>query len=176
MNGMKTVVIFMSIVVSLTIASTPRTDVTVSGISSGGAMAVQMHMAFSKDISGCGIVAGPPYYCAGSMMTAAACMNGPIKSFSVPGILQKLKSFESSGSVDNLTYINGDSVYIYSGKYDIVALPSTVKLNQEIYSPLGAKIKTNYDMAATHGFATENFGKSCAVLNLDNYINNWFVE
>ncbi|CAF1012775.1 unnamed protein product, partial [Adineta steineri] len=31
----------------------PRTDVTVSGISAGGSMAAQLHIAFSSEISGC---------------------------------------------------------------------------------------------------------------------------
>ncbi|CAF5017607.1 unnamed protein product [Rotaria sp. Silwood1] len=150
----------------------PRTDVTVSGISSGGAMAVQLHMAFSNDISGCGILAGPPYYCAGNFMTATACMSGPLNFVTAPGILLKLPWYGSMGSIDNVSNIHGDPVYIFTGKYDLVARPSTVKINEDVYSELGANIKTNYDMAATHGFPTDNFGKSCSTLNLENYINN----
>ena len=73
------------LVTSVIEAKSPRTDVTVSGISAGGSMATQLHLAFSSEISGCGIVAGPPYYCAqGSMITAiGACMNGPAASVSV---------------------------------------------------------------------------------------------
>jgi poly(3-hydroxybutyrate) depolymerase len=37
--------------------------VTVSGLSSGGFMAVQMHVAYSSVFSGAGIFAGGPYYC-----------------------------------------------------------------------------------------------------------------
>jgi len=74
-------------------AKAPRTDVTVSGISAGGSMATQLHLAFSSKISGCGIVAGPPYYCAqGSMMSAiGACMSGPATSVSATNIQNKLK-------------------------------------------------------------------------------------
>ena len=39
-------------------------DVTVSGISSGGYMAVQFQVAYSSLVRGAGIVAGGPYYCA----------------------------------------------------------------------------------------------------------------
>ena len=39
-------------------------DVTVSGISSGGYMAVQFQVAYSSVVRGAGIVAGGPYYCA----------------------------------------------------------------------------------------------------------------
>lgn len=40
------------------------TGATVSGISSGGFMAVQMHVIYSDHFSGAGVVAGGPFYCA----------------------------------------------------------------------------------------------------------------
>ena len=39
-------------------------DTSVSGISSGGFMSVQMQVAHSGIIRGAGVVAGGPYYCA----------------------------------------------------------------------------------------------------------------
>ena len=46
-------------------------DITVSGISSGAFMAVQLHIAFSSIISGAAVYAGGPYWCAqGSLNTA----------------------------------------------------------------------------------------------------------
>jgi poly(3-hydroxybutyrate) depolymerase len=45
--------------------------VTASGLSSGGYMAVQLHIAHSKQVKGVGVIAGGPYYCAqGSLWTA----------------------------------------------------------------------------------------------------------
>ena len=38
--------------------------VTIAGISSGGFMAVQMHVAFSSHIHGVAVFAGGPFYCA----------------------------------------------------------------------------------------------------------------
>ena len=44
---------------------------TVSGLSSGAFMAVQMHVAFSDRIAGAGVIAGGPYGCAqGSLLLA----------------------------------------------------------------------------------------------------------
>ncbi len=44
-------------------------QISVSGVSSGGFMAHQFHVAHSKDIMGAGIIAGGPYYCTqGSVM------------------------------------------------------------------------------------------------------------
>jgi poly(3-hydroxybutyrate) depolymerase len=39
-------------------------QISVSGVSSGGFMAHQFHVAHSKDIIGSGVIAGGPYYCA----------------------------------------------------------------------------------------------------------------
>ncbi len=46
-------------------------QISVSGISSGGFMAHQFHVAHSEHIMGAGIVAGGPYFCArGSILDA----------------------------------------------------------------------------------------------------------
>jgi hypothetical protein len=160
-------------VVSLVNASVSRTNVTISGCSSGASMATQLHIAFSNDISGVGVLAGPPYYCAGSLLSAAKCMSGPVTSISVSGIEKKITQFMSAGTVDDTSNIVNDPVYIFSGKYDPIALPSIVKLNEKLYSILDANVKTNYDLPATHGIPTEHFGSKCAVPNLSNYINKW---
>ncbi len=39
-------------------------DVAVSGISSGAAMAQQLHLAHSESLTGAALVAGPPFRCA----------------------------------------------------------------------------------------------------------------
>ena len=167
------VAIALLFVVCLVNASVSRTNITVSGASSGASMANQLHIAFSKDISGAGVLAGPPYYCAGGLLSAAACLTGSITSISVPGIEKKIKSFASEGKIDSTSNIVGDPVYIFSGKYDPIALPGIVKLNEKVYSIFGANIKTNYDLPATHGFPTEHFGGACAIPNTANFLNKW---
>jgi predicted esterase len=166
-------IVIALIAVSMVSGSVPRTDVTVSGISSGGAMATQLHLAFSKDISGCGILAGPPYYCAGNGMTTAVCMSGPAAYISASALQWKLNSYALVGSVDDPSNVANDRVYVFSGKHDTVAYPGIVKLNEQLYSRLGANVKTNFDMAAHHCFPTDNFGAKCNVLNTANFINNW---
>ncbi len=50
-----------------------KEQISVSGISSGGFMAHQFHVAHSADLKGAGIIAGGPYYCAqGSLDKAMA--------------------------------------------------------------------------------------------------------
>src|SRR5258708_34902068 len=51
---------------------------TVSGLSSGGSMAVQLHVAHCAIVKGAGVIAGGPYYCAqGSAWTAYFNCTGP---------------------------------------------------------------------------------------------------
>ncbi|CAF3670205.1 unnamed protein product [Rotaria socialis] len=164
--------IAFGIIISLVDTGALRTDVTVSGISSGAAMAVQLHMAYSKEISGCGILAGPPYECAGNLTGVTKCMKGPIEDISADDILLKLKSYELTENIDRLSNVQNDSIYVFAGTQDSVTLTSIVKLNEEIYSVLGANVKTNYELPATHGFPTDNFGESCDVLNTKDFINN----
>ena len=38
-------------------------QVSVSGLSSGAFMAVQFEVAFSRTVTGAGVIAGGPYYC-----------------------------------------------------------------------------------------------------------------
>jgi len=175
MSKMSTVsaVIAFLFAVSLVNASVSRTNITVSGVSSGAAMATQLHIAFSNDISGVGVLAGPPYDCAGSLLTTAECLSGPVTSISVPDIEKRIKLFESEGTIDSISNIVGDPVYIFSGKYDPVVLQPIAKLNEQLYSAYNTSIKTNYDLPATHGVPTVNYGEPCAIPNVATFINKW---
>lgn len=150
-----------------------RTNITVSGGSSGAAMATQMHIAFSKDISGVGVLAGPPYDCAGGLLTAAECLSGPVTSISVPEIVKRIAEYESKGLIDRTTNMIGDPVYIFSGKFDPIVPQPIAKLNGPLYAVYNTTIKTNYDLPSTHGFPTFNFGDPCAILNVKYFINKW---
>src|SRR5688500_7176961 len=57
-----------------------KSQTSVSGLSSGGFMAVQMHVAYSGTFKkGVGVVAGGPFYCAEGSITNATgrCMASP---------------------------------------------------------------------------------------------------
>ena len=161
------------LLVSIVGAIKSRTNITVAGGSSGAAMATQLHIAFSKDISGVGVLAGPPYDCAGALLTAAECLSGPVTSVSVPDIEKRIKAYETAGAIDRTSNMVGDPVYIFSGKYDPIVLQPIAKLNGILYSSFNTTIKTNYDLPATHGVPTVNYGDPCAELNTKYFINKW---
>lgn len=170
--------IFYTIVLIATITEAiPRTDVTVSGLSSGGAMTAQLHLVFSSTISGSGIIAGSPYYCAqGNSTRVDECLYGPATLIPVEKLINQLQSYVSNGTADSTLNLKNDPVYIFSGRYDPVVFPSVVKLNENIFSSFGTNIKTNYGMRATHGYITDNFGGPCEFPDLEYFINNWYVE
>ncbi len=154
----------------------PRTDVTVSGLSSGGAMTAQLHLVFSSTISGSGVLAGPPYYCArGSSSRTDECLYGPASLIPVEKLLNQLQSYVSAGTVDPTSNLKNDPVYIFSGRYDPVVLPDIVKLNVKVFSSFGTNIKTNFEMRVTHGYVTDDFGGPCEFPDFKYFINNWYV-
>jgi len=169
--------IFNTIVLIASITEAiPRTDVTVSGLSSGGAMTAQLHLVFSSTISGSGVLAGPPYYCAqGSSLRTDECLYGPASLIPVEKLLNQSQSNVSAGTADSTSNLKNDPVYIFSGRYDPVVLPYVVKLNEKIFSSFSTNIKTNYHMGATHGFITDNFGGICEFPDFKYFINNWYV-
>ena len=175
---MWTITCALILLASIVEAKPPRTNLTVSGLSSGGAMATQFHLAFSKDVSGVGIVAGPPYYCARGLEVYAIteCLHGPAALIPPSTLENQLQLYVQQGSADATTHVKNDPVYIYSGTLDYIVSPSVVKINEQIYTSLGAHIVTNYDIPSAHGFITDNYGGLCGLLNIQNYINNWYVE
>jgi poly(3-hydroxybutyrate) depolymerase len=93
--------------------------VTVSGLSSGGAMAVQFHTAHSSLLHGVAVVAAPPYYCAEDTIGNALgrCMkNGA--AIPVEALLQHADRFAREGSVDPASGMADDRVWLYRGAAD----------------------------------------------------------
>jgi poly(3-hydroxybutyrate) depolymerase len=152
-----------------------KTKITVSGISSGAAMANQLHVAHSKLFSGAGIVAGPPYYCArGSSITATTtCMSG-LGIVSLPSIYTQVSSYASSGLIDPVSNLKDDKVYIYHGLLDVVVSAVPAKKNEDFYNNYmpASQIKTVYTMPSVHGFITNKYGFACNIINTWSYLNN----
>jgi predicted esterase len=93
--------------------------VTVAGISSGGMMAVQLQVAYSKSIFGTAVFAGGTYFCAQDNLDwYTACTMG----IGVP--VDTLVSFTNSeadaGRIDPVSNIGGKPIYMFSGQLDTV--------------------------------------------------------
>ena len=122
------------------------TGISVSGISSGGYMANQFHIAHSQKIMGAGILAGGPYHCAGSpswlcdwtpyglMLPHGSCQAVHIctslarREFGAfgwfigpPNHRNALDAtFREAGdnTIDPVTNLKGDRVWLFSGRED----------------------------------------------------------
>lgn len=98
---------------------------SVSGLSSGGYFAVQMHVAYSSIMVGAGIFAGGPYNCAQGSSTEAltACMAGTPKP-NVATYIDETLARASRGDVDGVEHLAGQQVFLFSGTLDTTVDPS----------------------------------------------------
>jgi poly(3-hydroxybutyrate) depolymerase len=122
-------------------------QISVSGISSGGFMAHQFHVAHSEHVMGAGIVAGGPYYCArGNILDAVTrCSQFVMLECAALGLdakwcrktdlaprnrtqiesaarasFNEAKKQEAAGTISKLANLRNDNVYLISGKYDAI--------------------------------------------------------
>jgi poly(3-hydroxybutyrate) depolymerase len=112
-------------------------SVTTSGISAGGYMAVQFHVAHSSVVSGVGVVAAGPYYCAENSLRYALgrCMKGdePIAVDELAGLTSE---FALAGRIDPLANLANDRVWILRGAADPVVAKPVVDALQAYYELL----------------------------------------
>jgi poly(3-hydroxybutyrate) depolymerase len=142
-----------------------REGVTASGVSSGGYMAVQLHVAHSATITGVGVIAGGPYYCAqGSVFTALYnCMTPgawtPVPSAAFlkteAGLLAK------SGRIDATTHLGAARAWLFTGRNDHTVYPQVVETLRDFYVSYKASVVLIADKPAGHGMVTEHAGNAC---------------
>jgi hypothetical protein len=144
-------------------------DVTVSGISSGAYMAVQLHISHSSIINGSAIFAGGPFYCAESNVAYAEtkCMDISAGLPQTSKLVSLTLSDAALGYVDDVKYLSDDRVYLFSGKRDSIVNPKVVKELQSYYENfVNAKnIVTEFGIDAEHCFPTNEFGETCTTLS-----------
>ncbi|MGQ0711131.1 MAG: extracellular catalytic domain type 2 short-chain-length polyhydroxyalkanoate depolymerase [Rhodoferax sp.] len=152
-----------------------KTQTTVSGLSSGGYMAVQMHVAFSSTFAkGAGVIAGGPFYCAqGSVSTATgACMSTP-SSINVDTLASTTNSWASQGLIDATSNLGQSQVYLFSGSLDTTVVPGVMDALQRYYLKYvpTANIQYKKDIAAEHSMVSDDYGNACNV-KASPYIND----
>lgn len=167
---MKSFLFIAFLLVSIPCINALQGDTTVSGLSSGGFMATQMHVAYSATIKGAAIFAGGPYYCAqGSMITATTtCMSTGIVS--IEPLYAKIKSYSTAKSIDDYSNLSGSKVFILDGTNDHTVNPKVGQANEDLYKKLGAAVVSNYKIQEGHGMPTLNTGVTCSATQ-SPYIN-----
>jgi poly(3-hydroxybutyrate) depolymerase len=167
--------------------------ITVSGISSGGYMAVQLGVAYSSVFSGVGVVAAGPYACAdtgGSVhanVTRAVgpCMAGRYEVMqrwqctvglaSCPGVdgpdadgsVRLARRKEAQDHIDPLSDLARQRVFLLSGKEDKTVHPDVVDALARFYTSFvpTAQIERVQRAGLAHTFPTTDFshGNACSV-------------
>jgi len=93
--------------------------VTVSGLSAGGYMAVQFHVAHSTMVQGAGVLAAGPYRCAEGTLRHALgrCMKGD-EEIPTARLLEETSQLALEGSIDPIAGLADDRVWIFRGAAD----------------------------------------------------------
>ncbi|MTH80315.1 hypothetical protein GL286_21750 [Paracoccus aestuariivivens] len=173
-------------------------QVTVSGLSSGAFMTVQLQTAFSGKISGAGVVAGGPFDCAGGYVynpffdpmdmrigqAVAICLNPTEMLPAVPlfpyvtGFIEnqtmaRIRILEGRGTIDPSSNIIDDRIYMFLGTEDPIVRSETMGMLRNIYEEIGVpdgQIKFDQDVPAGHSFVTALGDVPCADTEPD-YLN-----
>jgi poly(3-hydroxybutyrate) depolymerase len=150
-------------------------ELTVSGVSSGGYMAVQLHVAHSSRVKGVAAIGAGPYACAqGSLWTAYySCMSpGPWTPLPPLQVLrQEVSELEKAGRIDATTNLAAAKVWLFSGANDRTVLPEVVDALRSFYAGFNAKPVLVADKPAGHAMVTEDAGSACAA-SQPPYIND----
>ncbi len=138
-----------------------QTKTVVAGISSGGFMAVQMHVAYSGTFHYAAIYAGGPYYCAQDSLTTAETTCQYATSSSLSASETYLDAQSKGGTIDPESNLSGQKAYLWSGTMDYTVEQKTMNdLNAE-YQHYGVATKYDNSYAAGHGWESLDGEVAC---------------
>jgi poly(3-hydroxybutyrate) depolymerase len=139
--------------------------ITVSGVSSGGYMAVQMHVAHSASVAGAGAIAGGPYYCAhGSVFTALYNCMTPGGWTPLPRtatLKAQTDALSLARRIDPVRHLANSRVWLFSGGNDKTVHPQVVEGLRDFYAEYKAQVTLVGNQPAGHAMVTATHGKKC---------------
>jgi poly(3-hydroxybutyrate) depolymerase len=143
--------------------------VFVAGISSGGFMAVQMHIAYSGTFKGAAIYAGGVDYCAQDSESNALLDCGGVGDNSYTSELSASESFISSNQntagMDPISNVKNQPVYLWHGTADETVPAGSMNDLQSEYQHYGATpITYDNSHAANHGWESPYGEVACGTL------------
>ena len=162
---------------------------SISGLSSGAFMTVQLHLAHSGKFVGAGIIAGGPYRCVESFRDTALgaedayavnalyiCMT-PLTPGTAPNaerLADLARRTAATGRIDPIANLTDDRLYIFTGSRDEVVSSVVVNSTRQFYENLGVRsdqIKYIDTVPAGHSIITDNVEDSPLGTNRPPYIN-----
>lgn len=138
--------------------------ITVSGVSSGAFMAIQLDVAFSSVFSGAGSIAGGLFWCAEGDPKKAkgVCMGDPQKIDSGT-MIAKARELSEQGQIDPLENLQHHKIYLFNSPQDAVVDEVSADKIVEFYQTFlpTQNITTVRTPEAAHGFPTLANGGPC---------------
>jgi poly(3-hydroxybutyrate) depolymerase len=153
---------------------------SVSGLSSGAFMAVQLQVAYSRSIVGAGVVAGGPYYCAADNLAFTGICMGQVP-FVPPNpalMANAARSFARQRLIDSLGNLSKRRVYVFSGTDDSIVRQPAVDATVSFFQQLGVKPENLMyvnQVPAGHALITPDNGNECSA-NAAPYISHCRVD
>jgi poly(3-hydroxybutyrate) depolymerase len=167
-------------------------QISVSGISSGGFMTSHLSTAYSSRIMGAGIIAGGPFYCAGSNSklkddptwetAVSLCMGARNFQPNAQVAFDKATALAKDGKIDDVANLKNQRVYIFNGTKDTVVSKTVVDQTREYYRLAGTAddqiiyIHDTPDGGAGHSIVTNDTDDQACSTEASPYINNCGVE
>jgi hypothetical protein len=155
------------VVVNLPRYNVSVNEVSVSGLSSGGYMAVQMHFAYSATVrKGAGVIAGGPLYCSeGNVLIAQGPCMADTGSRDLPTLLSIIHTWSGNHYIDPTGALATSRVYLLSGTLDSAVRQPVMNDLRTMYGEFvpAANIAYKNDLAAEHGVPTDFYGGGCGV-------------
>ncbi|MBD0708828.1 MULTISPECIES: PHB depolymerase family esterase [unclassified Streptomyces] len=133
-----------------------------AGVSSGGYMATQLHVAYSGTFEGSAVFASGPYDCARGLLATAlnACMD-TTQSLQLPALEQATRERAAQGQVDPVENLAGDPVYVFSGSNDTTVRRPVADALADYYGRFGARVLYDRSTAAGHAWITPLGPNAC---------------
>lgn len=142
---------------------------SVSGLSAGGFMAVQFHVAYSSIVKGVGVFAGGPFYCSeGQLGNAVGKCMAATSTYYMPSAqtaIDYINNWSSAGTIDNKSNLANSKVFLFGGAKDTTVYPLVMDAAHDVYKSFVSSgnimTKLRYSGAA-HLQPTVNYGGDCA--------------
>ncbi len=149
--------------------------ITVSGLSSGGYMANQFHLAYSDRVDGAAIISAGPFYCAQNDITVAlgGCVDKIADTTDINKLNAHVEQQASAGRLAPLSELKDDKVWLFHGARDQRVAEAVSTLLYQQYQQWITPDNLSYikDKPFGHVFPTLDQGEGCAASN-SPYIGN----
>jgi poly(3-hydroxybutyrate) depolymerase len=141
--------------------------VTASGISAGGIMAHQLHVAYPELFDGVGIIAGAPFGCAGGQLGVAMsrCM-GAAKAPPVAELVERARAAVAEKRLGPAKAMAGDRVWLFHGARDTIVSAAVSGAVADFYRAWQPQVEVAREQGreAGHVFPTVDAGGECTAL------------